>query len=132
MEELSEVLEQYLALYTSDETGHNEAKSLQHILDTQKETSAAYQQAYEKLASIQEIPACLEHIWQWFWQLHSTRQSGMNGPLPLSYQEIKAWLELTGQAIYSSEIQIIRQLDNVYLNFSHKKAREKRNKSKKK
>jgi hypothetical protein len=127
---LCEALEKYLELYTSDENGFNKAKSLQQVLDSQPEDSKAYLSAYEELNSIGEIPACVEHIWQYFWELHNRRWAGMNGPLPLSFTEISSWIRLTGKIVRKYEIDIILQLDSAYMNFSHQEARKKRQQKK--
>ena len=39
----------------------------------------------------------------------------MNGPLPISYEQIKAWKELTETSILPWEIEAIRKLDAEYM-----------------
>ena len=39
----------------------------------------------------------------------------MNGPLPISYEGIKAWKELTETIITSREIEVVIKLDLEYL-----------------
>jgi|TARA_B110000240_G_scaffold122183_1_gene136383 hypothetical protein len=39
----------------------------------------------------------------------------MNGPLPIGYEQIKAWKELTETSVSSREIEVIKRLDLEYL-----------------
>lgn len=39
----------------------------------------------------------------------------MNGPLPITYSEIKAWKELTNDPINSRDIVTLKKLDRIYL-----------------
>lgn len=62
-----------------------------------------------------EPPQTGEYIFEWFWELNSSRQSGFGGPLPLSYTEIAAWAAITGTIATRDEISIIRRLDSAYI-----------------
>lgn len=62
-----------------------------------------------------ELPECLFYLWQWFCELSNGRQSGGFGPEPLSYSEIKAWAELTGNIPEAWEVETIKELDRVFL-----------------
>lgn len=105
---------------------------MEQVLNQSAPGSLAYKSALEELENEPEIPACLEHVWQWFWFLHSTRSSGMNGPLPISYLEINSWQETTHTPIRPFEVNIIKQLDATYLSYNHKEQKKKReNKGKK-
>jgi hypothetical protein len=61
------------------------------------------------------FPEELEFVWATFLELNSTRGVGMSGPLPLSYQEMKAWLELTGEVLTPYEVEAIKRIDKVYM-----------------
>lgn len=63
-----------------------------------------------------DIPAEGEHLWEWFWHLSERRPSGMNGPQPLSYLDIDAWVRHTGTLLLREETSILLQLDTTYLN----------------
>jgi hypothetical protein len=56
-----------------------------------------------------------EYIWQWFWELHNGRQAGMSGPLPITWEAIKAWSELRHIELDSWELFTIKALDGKYL-----------------
>ena len=49
------------------------------------------------------------------------------GPAPLTYQEIDAWIRLTGLQVYPHEIDLIRAMDGAYM-----RAQSEMNKSKSK
>lgn len=55
-----------------------------------------------------------EWIVSQFWELHATRGGGY-GPGPISYQELKAYIELTGIDLSPWVIEQIRMLDRMYL-----------------
>lgn len=68
----------------------------------------------ERLIEDPEIPAAGEHLWNWFWELHSGRGGGF-GPSPLSYQELAAWARLTGSEPGPWEVRALRKMDNACL-----------------
>jgi hypothetical protein len=39
----------------------------------------------------------------------------MNGPMPLSYSEMQAWVQITGSVVLGGEWKIIRAIDNAFL-----------------
>lgn len=61
------------------------------------------------------FPEPLTGYWESFLELHSARGSGEGGPDPLSFSEIKAWVELTGKTLSTRELTCIRTLDRLYL-----------------
>lgn len=56
-----------------------------------------------------------EHHLTWFRDLSAGRQAGLNGPQPLSCQEIMSWLALTGERLTREDVLILRQMDDAYL-----------------
>lgn len=62
-----------------------------------------------------EIPDGAEHLVDWFWTLSATRQQGFNGPLPVGFSEIQAWINLTGEIVTREEVEILRLMDAAYL-----------------
>jgi hypothetical protein len=61
-----------------------------------------------------EIPPDLVYLWSWFTELSSTRGGGW-GPSPITYMEIKAWAELTGNCPDVWEVSVLKAMDNKYL-----------------
>ncbi|HEY9819107.1 MAG TPA: hypothetical protein V6D20_25340 [Candidatus Obscuribacterales bacterium] len=62
-----------------------------------------------------EFPSEVSHIWSAFILLNQSRTAGLNGPNPITYEQIKAWKELTETPISAWEIEAIRKLDTVFL-----------------
>lgn len=70
------------------------------------------------------MPSVLQHIWPWFMELSRSRSSGGFGPNPVSYQEIRAWSELTGVRPDNIEVQCIQALDLTYLSVQAEEIRK--------
>lgn len=54
-------------------------------------------------------------IWDWFWELSSTRRYNQNGPDPIRYEDIEVWARMTGTILLMEEIDIIRQMDRAFM-----------------
>lgn len=63
-----------------------------------------------------ECPPSMIGHWQWFVRLNGRRQHGMNGPMPLTFVEIKAWQELMDVELTPFDVEVIIALDDVALN----------------
>lgn len=66
-----------------------------------------------------EFPNLLSHIWAAFLRLNKTRKGGFSGPEPISYTEIKAYIELSNHSLDSWEVDAIIELDQIYLRVSN-------------
>lgn len=55
-----------------------------------------------------------QHLLTWLNEIGITGQ-GYNGPIPLSWQELKAWRDCTGTAATSEEMLMLRQLSVDYI-----------------
>ena len=62
-----------------------------------------------------QFPTLVSHIWSAFVALSRSRSVGFSGPNPISYQDIKAWLELTNQTLSSRDVESIMKLDIIFL-----------------
>jgi len=62
-----------------------------------------------------DFPPAASYLWSAFISLSSARGQGFNGPLPISYTEIKSWMELTNNFLNAWEIEGIKELDRTYL-----------------
>lgn len=62
-----------------------------------------------------ECPAGLEYLWQWFLDLHAARQMGGMGPSALAYSEILAWATLMHRFPRPWEVDVLRDLDAVWI-----------------
>lgn len=61
------------------------------------------------------FPPLMTDVWHWFIDLSNSRSTGMNGPEPITYTQIKHWKELTGSPATSRDIEAIRLLDRIYM-----------------
>jgi|TARA_R100001463_G_scaffold132784_1_gene193707 hypothetical protein len=57
----------------------------------------------------------VSHIWSAFVTLSNSRTAGFSGANPLSYEQIKAWKDLTATPISTWEVEAIKRLDEVYM-----------------
>ena len=69
----------------------------------------------EALEPPTEFPMPLSHVWSAFITLSNSRTQGFSGPNPITYEQIKAWKELTETPIAPWEIEAIKRLDTVYM-----------------
>lgn len=63
----------------------------------------------------EDPPEHLLYLLDWFWELHSGRQTGFSGPNPLSYNDIMGWRALFDIDITAWEIKALKAIDNVYM-----------------
>jgi hypothetical protein len=66
-----------------------------------------------------EFPYAVSHIWSAFVSLSSARSQGFSGPLPISYTEMKAWMELTQTYLQPFEVDAVKKLDSTYLRIAN-------------
>jgi len=57
------------------------------------------------------VPDTLMYIWHWFIELCEGRQYGMDGAMPFSFSDIKAWIDLYGYTVTAQEVKILKKLD---------------------
>jgi hypothetical protein len=62
-----------------------------------------------------DFPEEIAHVWSAFLFLNNTRGQGFNGPIPIAYQEIEAWIKLTNNKLLSWEIEMVKKIDAVYV-----------------
>jgi len=61
------------------------------------------------------FPSLMSHIWSAFCRLNSARSAGFAGPNPISYRDVKDWKELTETPLSAWEVDVIMELDQLYL-----------------
>ncbi|WP_430251683.1 phage tail assembly chaperone [Neorhizobium sp. DAR64860/K0K1] len=66
-----------------------------------------------------QIPAGGDHLWRWFLDLHGARSFGFSGPNPISFVEIRAYLELLRIPAEPHHVEILRALDSAYLEHAY-------------
>ena len=61
------------------------------------------------------FPQALVHVWSAFIDLSQCRSVGFSSPNPISYSEIRAYMETTMTPLSPIEVQAVRELDTAYL-----------------
>lgn len=61
-------------------------------------------------------PALVQYLWATFQRLSNRRGSSGFGPLPISWSELRAFMDITGRRFTAWELDMIEALDVVYLN----------------
>ena len=69
----------------------------------------------EALEPPTEFPQLLSHVWSAFITLSNSRTQGFSGPNPITYEQIKAWKELTETPIEPRDVVAIKEVDAVYM-----------------
>jgi hypothetical protein len=100
-----------------DENDNTKRDSLLKVIQDAPEDSELYFSALEELDNAPEIPFYLEHIWEWFWQIRKGVQQGFSGPNPISWADINFWSNLLEIEIRPIEVEIIKEIDSVYLKY---------------
>ena len=98
---------------------HGGATAREHLEAVERRTGHRSKELDEA-----EIPKEATHVWQWFLELHSARGGNGFGANPISYTEMAAWSEITGNRPRQHEWMALRMLDSVYLEMEaerHKK-----------
>lgn len=62
-----------------------------------------------------DLPDALEHLWEWFLDLHGARQASSAGPLPFPYGAILDYAKATGKVIWTWEVKVLKAMDREYL-----------------
>lgn len=62
-----------------------------------------------------EFPFLLRYLWDIFFELNGTRPHGFDGPLQITYSEIKCFSELKGIVLKPWEVDVIKKIDYIYL-----------------
>ena len=61
------------------------------------------------------FPQLMSHVWSAFCRLSNSRTQGFSGPNPITYEQIKAWKELTETPVEPREVEAIKSVDTVYM-----------------
>ena len=64
---------------------------------------------------VPDFPDIASHIWVTFNELSAGRTYGMSGPNPLSWEGIKAWVDLNGIVLTPWELETIKALDMAWV-----------------
>lgn len=83
----------------------------EHLEQVERQTG----RRVEALEPPTQFPQALSHVWSAFIALSNSRGSGFSGPSPITYEQIKAWKELTETPVVPWEVDAIKRLDTVYM-----------------
>lgn len=62
-----------------------------------------------------EFPELVSHVWSSFLSLSNSRTNGFSGPNPITYEQIKAWKDLTNNVLSARDIDAIMRIDRVFM-----------------
>ena len=68
-----------------------------------------------------DLPAGIEYLWGFFCELSNGRDYGEAGPKPISWSDLQAWADLTKSDPTAWEVDVIKNIDRVFLNEAMKK-----------
>lgn len=54
-------------------------------------------------------------VWAAFCRLSNSRSTGFNGPDPITFEQIKAWQEVTQTKVNPRDIDTILKLDRIFM-----------------
>jgi len=94
-----------------DKSDDNGTTLREHLEQLERQTGGSL----AALEPPKEFPLPLVPIWSAFVALHSARTAGFSGPNPITYSEILAWKTLTESPLKPWEIEVIKQVDKVYM-----------------
>jgi hypothetical protein len=104
---LLEFAEHSFELNKADQSGTSE---LAHLEQVERQTGIR-----PKRLEGPEFPVLLSHIWSAFVACSKGRTGGFSGANPLPYESIKAWMELTGTPLNPREVELVKELDVIYI-----------------
>jgi len=87
----------------------------EHLEQVERQTG----RSLKELEPPTEFPDILVHIWSAFTALSNCRSQGFSGPNPISYRDIKDYIELTESPLSPREVNLLRELDGVYTRTAH-------------
>lgn len=69
------------------------------------------------------LPDAGQVFWTMFAELNGSRTAGPMGPNPIQYSEIEAWARLNRWPLEPRHVQLIRSMDNAWLEAMYSKGR---------
>ena len=102
-----EFAEHSFALSKTDESGTSEREHLEQV---ERQTGIR-----PKELEGPDFPFLLSHIWSAFVACSKARTGGFSGANPLTYENIKSWIELTGTPLDPREVEAVKELDVIYI-----------------
>lgn len=76
----------------------------------------------KELEALVDFPVSMQFVWKYFIDLSDSRTLSMNGVNPITYSDIKAYFELHKIDNYPWEVDVIKKLDKLMLEYYAQKA----------
>lgn len=68
----------------------------------------------DKVPDEPDVPPGAELVWKHYCKLAAKRTAGFSSPNPITYSEVRAYIELTGVVLRSDEIEAIMLIDDAW------------------
>lgn len=75
------------------------------------------------------FPTAVGYVWRTYSRLRRRTKHGFNGPQPIDFQEIDAFVRVSRFPLRPWEVQIIEDIDDAFLQPAYRKAADVRNRS---
>ena len=62
-----------------------------------------------------DFPSLMSYVWSAFLSLSSSRNPALSGVAPITYEQIKAWTQVTGNPLSPREVDAIKRLDYIFM-----------------
>lgn len=102
-------MQRHVKLFSPRKDGYCIADHIKARLDQEEEAT------WPDDTPLPELSEELQEIWDWYWAVREAVPSGVNGVVPLSHLEIKAWAEMAHVEITPFILRLLRILDRAYL-----------------
>lgn len=112
--QLESHIRQVIELTSPDSKGSSQKSHLDSVIRQMKADGKDTSHLEAQVAPVQLEPGS-EYMVELFAKLSHTRTWGMASPMPISYLEIKAYTDLTGDRLTPWEIETIRRMDVVFI-----------------
>ncbi len=115
--QLKKIVKQLVDLNFRGKLGVSKKENLESARNQLKKLGKSDEELDEmfKELTLVEIEKGTEHLLSVFSALSSSRAEGVNGPMPISYVEIKTYCELMDENLTPWEIETIREMDREFL-----------------
>lgn len=107
-------IKQAIDLNASDGKGSSQHRHLTSVIKQMKKDGQDTSELEAQLVPV-AVPEGSAYMVDLFAKLSHTRSWGMSGPSAISYLEIKAYCELTGETLTAWEIETLRSMDMVFI-----------------
>ena len=91
----------------------------QHLESVHEQTGDAPEEL-----ELPPFPEVLRNVWSKFLDVHRGRTCGTMGVNPLSFQDLLAWMSVSGEALSGWEVDVVLRLDRLWMKSIHDESEE--------